>query len=101
EDLERSLHRVIQVPGVFRRVTRCAASAGRQGKIPAHRRGQNDHMKTLLIEEPSEIGGQPKVGVGSDARENEEQRGWVVLAIDGNTHLTASFKGRHVISVGE
>src|SRR6266446_4980981 len=58
-------------------------------------------MKALLIEEPGEIGGRAEVGVGSDARENEEQRGWMVLAIDGHTHFAASFKRRHVISAGE
>jgi hypothetical protein len=58
-------------------------------------------MKTLLIKEPGEICGKPEVRVGSDARENEEQGRWMVLAIEGEAQVAAPFERRQLISVWE
>src|SRR4249919_1744537 len=48
-DRKGFLHGFIQITGVCRSVAWCAASAGRQCKIPAHRGGENDDMRALLI----------------------------------------------------
>src|SRR2546422_2499252 len=79
QDRKGFLHGFVQVTGVFRSVPRRAASTGRQGKVPAHRGGQDDDMRALLIEEAGEISGKPEVRVGANAGENEEQRCGMVL----------------------
>src|SRR5213593_3855967 len=58
-------------------------------------------METFSIEQARQIRRNPKIGVRSQAGENEEQRRWATLTIKGKTHMTASFKSRHLISAGK
>src|SRR5438309_10776292 len=71
QDRKGFLHDFIEITGVFRAVTGRAASTGGKGKIPAHRGGQDDDMRALLIEEAGEIRCKPEVRVGANAGENE------------------------------
>jgi hypothetical protein len=58
-------------------------------------------MGALAIEKPGEIRGKPEVRVGSNTRKDEEQGRRMVLAIEGDTQVVASFEKRHIISAGE
>jgi hypothetical protein len=49
-------------------------------------------METLAIEKPGEIRSKPEVRVGSNTRKNEEQGRWMVLAVEGDTQVVASFE---------
>ena len=54
-----------------------------------------------LIEESRQIGGNPEVWVGSSTGENKEQRRGMILLVECDTRVAASFQSRQVISVGE
>ena len=95
------MHGVVQIAGVVRRESRCAASAGRQPKTPAHRRGHDDNVKALFVEELGEIGAQAGVAVGSDAGKNEQQWRRIALGIERYADVATPFERRQCVSTGQ
>jgi len=58
-------------------------------------------METLLMEEGGQIRRDSKYGLDPSPARMKSNRCWMVLAIEGDTQLAASFERRQLISAGE
>src|SRR5690242_15900525 len=98
---ERSLHDRIEITRIFRNVTGRAAATCRKSKVPAHRRRQNYHMKILPIEKAGQVGSRAEKWTSTDTGKNKKQWRRVIVLIEVDADIAATFESRQLISAGK